>query len=47
MDGVERLEVRPDKGWAEVFVKKDAVPRDADLEEAVKALGGYTVTGID
>lgn len=47
VDGVERVEVRPDKGWAEVFVKKDAVPRDADLEEAVKALGGYTVTGID
>ena len=47
VEGVERVEVRLDKGWAEVFVEKDAVPEDAALTAAVEALRKYRVTGID
>ena len=44
--GVERVDVRLDKGWAEVFVQKDANPDDAVLTERVTE-AGYRVAGID
>lgn len=44
--GVQSVEVRLDKKWAEVFVGKDAAPQDAALTEAVED-AGYRVTRID
>lgn len=45
--GVERVEVRLDKKWAEVFVGKDADVSDTSLLAAMNACEGFTVTGID
>lgn len=44
--GVSRVEVRLDKGWAEVFCDRAAAPDDAALTAAVEA-ADYHVTGID
>ena len=44
--GVERVEVRLEKQWAEVFAEKDANPEDAALTAAVEK-AGYSVRGID
>lgn len=43
---VERVEVRLEKGWAEVFVRRDAPPEEEALREAVEG-AGYSVAGID
>lgn len=45
--GVERVEVKPDKKWAEVFMAKDTEVSDEALKEAVAQLGKYNVVGID
>lgn len=45
--GAERVEVKLDKKWAEVFVAKDAEVSDEALKEAVAQLGKYNVVGID
>ena len=47
LPGAERVEVRLDKGWAEVFVERDAAPSDEALRSAAEAAGNYRVTGID
>ena len=44
--GVFRVEVRLDKGWAEVFCNRDSAPDDNALVSAVET-EGYHVTGID
>lgn len=44
--GVDRVDVRQNKGWAEVFVREDAIPDDGALTEAVSSLG-CRVAGID
>ena len=44
--GVERTEVRPEKGWAEVFVLPGADPDDDALTAAVEGTG-LSVSGID
>lgn len=46
VEGVTRVEVRLDKGWAEVFCDKNAAPDDGAITAAVE-LAGYHVTGID
>lgn len=45
--GADRVEVKPEKGWAEVFIKKDASVPDESLKAAVEQDKKYTVTGID
>lgn len=45
--GADRVEVKPEKGWAEVFIKKDASVSDESLKAAVEQGKKYTVTGID
>lgn len=45
--GVERVEVKLDKKWAEVFMSKDTEASDDALKEAVVQLGKYSVVGID
>ena len=44
--GVERVDVRLDKGWAEVFPLEDAQAEKDALAAAVAGCG-FTVTGID
>ncbi len=46
VEGVTRVEVRLDKGWAEAFCDRAVPPEDAALEEAIARLG-YRVAGID
>lgn len=46
LEGVLSVQVRLDKGWAEVFVERDACPSVDALRAAVEG-AGYTVTGID
>lgn len=43
---VDHVDVRPEKGWAEVFCNRATPPDDAALANAV-ANAGYQVTGID
>lgn len=45
--GVDYVEVRPDKNWAEVFLKKDADVPDEKLILAIEQFEKYNVTGID
>ena len=45
--GVESVNVRQDKKWAEVFVQKEAAPADQTLKDAVERCGEYAVSGID
>lgn len=45
--GVDHVEVKLDKQWAEVFVGKDAVVSDEDLKAAVEKYESYRVVGID
>ena len=45
--GVDSVEVKPEKGWAEVFIKKDASVPDESLKAAVAQDTKYHVTGID
>ena len=46
VEQVDRVEVRLEEGWAEVFCDRAHAPEDAVLTAAVEA-AGYTVTGID
>lgn len=46
VDGVEDVNVRLEKGWAEVFVK-DAAVADEALRMAVEQYEPYSVAGID
>lgn len=46
VEHVTGADVRPDKGWAEVFCDRADPPDDAALTEAAVRLG-YRVTGID
>jgi len=45
--GVDDVQVRLDKGWAEVFIKKDAHVSDEALRMAVERYEKYSVAGID
>ena len=45
--GVESVNVRQDKKWAEVFVQKEAAPADQTLKDAVERCGEYAVSTID
>ncbi len=45
--GVEKVEVKTEKNWAEVFIEKDAVVCDTLLKSAVEQCGDYIVTGIE
>ena len=45
--GVDDVSVRLDKGWAEVFVKKDEAVSDESLRMAVEQYEKYSVTEID
>lgn len=46
IEGIERVDVRLDKKWAEVFVEKDADLDDVRLTKVVED-AGYSVVGID
>ena len=46
VDGVERAEVRLEKGWAEVFPKAGAQVSEAALKAAVEQ-SGYSVSGVE
>lgn len=46
VDKAVRVDVRLEKGWAEVFCDREDAPEDAALKEAA-ASAGYQVTGID
>lgn len=46
LPGVERVEVRPDKGWAEIFVERDTQPADGDIRTAAEGCG-FRVLRID
>ncbi len=45
--GVDYVDVRLDKKWAEVFVKKDVFVPDEALRMAVEQYENYSVSGID
>ena len=45
--GVEHVDVRLDKNWAEVFVGQDADVSDEALRIAVEQFEKYSVVGID
>ena len=45
--GVDSVEVKPEKSWAEVFIKKDASVPDESLKAVVAQDTKYHVTGID
>ena len=45
--GVDSVQVRLDKGLAEVYPMVDAVIYDASLVEAVEQAGPFTVVGLD
>ena len=47
LPGVEHVEVRTDKGWAEVYPQKEAQISAGKLTEAVARCGDCTVIGID
>lgn len=47
VSGVDDVEVRLNKNWAEVFIKKDAVVSDEALRMAVEQYEKYSVTDID
>ena len=47
LSGVDHVSVRLDKGWAEVFVKKDEDVSDESLRMAVEQYEKYSVTEID
>ena len=47
VSGVEKVEVKTEKNWAEVFIEKDAVVCDTLLKSAVEQCGDYIVTGIE
>lgn len=47
VSGVEHVEMKTEKNWAEVFMKKDAIVSDELLKSAVEQCGGYRVTGIE
>lgn len=47
ISGVEYVEMKTAKKWAEVFVEKDAVISDELLQSAVEQCGEYRVTGIE
>lgn len=47
VSGVEQINVRLDKGWAEVFVEKDKTPKDEELIAAIEQLENMKVTSID
>ncbi len=44
--GVEEVQVRPEKGWIEVFTGLEEIPEDEDLAEAVRRQG-FQVSRID
>ena len=44
--GIERVDVRLEKNWAEVFVGLENIPADEALTAAVKSCG-FAVLGID
>ena len=46
VDGVERVEVRLEKGWAEVFPRADAQVSEAALKAAVEQ-SGYSVSSVE
>lgn len=46
VEGAEKVQVRLEKGWAEVFVGKGVQPSDEALRAAVVG-AGYSVAGID
>lgn len=46
LGGAERVEVRLDKGWAEVFVKRGECPDLGEIRNAVSG-AGFEVTGIE
>lgn len=45
--GVEHVEMKTEKNWAEVFMEKDMVASDELLKLAVEQCGEYMVTGIE
>lgn len=47
VSGVDRVEVKPEKKWAEVFVIKETPASDEDLKNAVEQFEGYRVEGIE
>lgn len=47
VSGVESVQMKLAKNWAEVFIKKDASISDELLREAVEQCGRYTVAKID
>lgn len=47
ISGVDHVNVRLDKNWAEVFVQKDTEVSDESLRMAVEQYEKYSVTGID
>lgn len=47
VSGVDDVEVRLNKSWAEVFIKKDAIVSDEALRMAVEQYEKYSVTDID
>jgi len=47
VSGVDHVEVKLKKEWAEVFIKKDAEVSDEALRMAVERYEKYSVTGID
>ncbi len=47
ISGVEDVNVRLDKHWAEVFIKKDETVSDESLRLAVERYEKYSVSGID
>jgi uncharacterized repeat protein (TIGR04076 family) len=47
IEGVDDVNIRTDKKWAEVFVRRETAPDDSILKEEVEKLGEYRVTGID
>lgn len=47
ISGVESVDVKLEKGWTEVFMKKDAPVSDDTLKAAVEQYEQYHVVGID
>lgn len=47
VSGVDDVEVKLNKNWAEVFIKKDAVVSDETLRMVVEQYEKYSVTDID
>ncbi|MEH2929260.1 hypothetical protein VSQ48_04955 [Candidatus Ventrimonas sp. KK005] len=45
--GVENVEMKTEKNWAEVFIERDAVVCDTLLKSAVEQCGDYIVTEIE